>query len=378
MPKRQISSGRKAYSDWRMATKILERYGGQDASQLTEKHLKTLEWAKGVLCGRDEKAKNPTKGDASAPPTGPKRQRSQEGEGSHAKRPRNGVAPALFSEIAKQAGSTTLGVLDRGREDGTISRENWRRVAAAISSVFLRVVRGNPGPPPRCEDGGWHHGIHKRIVCADERSASLYKSAVSLVGEVWEGAKLEAVEEKDLPARPRARVWLPPEPSAPEEIEEILRYCNPQLPTHNWRVVRFEGSEDSEESHRQALILLNAESLGPLAESRGVITYGFERVVLRVYQSDSRGDGSQPPEVPEAREPAAEEAPMSMEVESVVSGAESAEDALSTEGSVVSIGRFYDRAEEERLLASVNEDVELAWLERTLEDEDPANKPPTF
>ncbi|XP_036332250.1 uncharacterized protein LOC118743593 [Rhagoletis pomonella] len=164
-------------------------------------------------------------------------------------------------------------------------------------------------------------------------------------------------------------------PSAPEEIEEILRYCNPQLPTQNWRVIRFEGSE---ESHRQALILLNAESLGPLDESGGVITYGFERVVLRVYQSDARRDGSQPPEAPMIGQPEAEETPMSMEVESATSEAESAGDALSTEGSVISIGRFYDRVEEERLLASVNEDAELAWLEETLEDEDPADKSPTL
>ncbi|XP_053968676.1 uncharacterized protein LOC128870100 [Anastrepha ludens] len=315
---------------------------------------------------------------AVAPPveSAVKRQRSQEEEILRPKKPRTGGGPPKsFSEVAKQAGSITLGVVDNSREDGAISRDEWKVVASAISAVFMNVVRENPGPAPCCESAGWHHGTFKRIVCADERSATMYRAAVALVGEVWKGAKLEAVDKKDLPLRPRARVWLPSEPSAPEDMEEILRYCNPKLHTHNWKVVKVEKSEGH---FRQALILLNAESLGPLAETKGIITYGFEKVVMKVYQTDARGDVSATPVMLGGDRPTVVEAPVEMDVESVMSDGGSADDVRSLAGSVFSIGQLFDRAEEEGLLASDSEEADLRMLEKIIEDEDSSNKSPAL
>lgn len=57
---------------------------------------------------------------------------------------------------------------------------------------------------------------------------------MSLVGEVWRGAKLEAVDENNLLAHSRAHAWLSSEPSASEDIEEILLNCSSPFPMHNW------------------------------------------------------------------------------------------------------------------------------------------------
>ncbi|XP_054745834.1 uncharacterized protein LOC129250223 [Anastrepha obliqua] len=152
----------------------------------------------------------------------------------------------------------------------------------------------------------------------------MYRAAVALVGEVWEGAKPKVVDRKDLPVRPRARVWLPSEPFASKELEEIPCYCNPTLPTHNWRVVKVEKTEGS---YRQVLIPLNAESLSPLAEAKGVINYGFEKVVLNVYQTDARGDAPAHPDVLGDVMRTVEEAPVDMEGESVMSEGDNADDS---------------------------------------------------
>ncbi|XP_017463178.1 PREDICTED: uncharacterized protein LOC108356587 [Rhagoletis zephyria] len=159
-----------------------------------------------------------------------------------------------------------------------------------------------------------------KVVCADERSAALYNAAVALVGEVWVGAKLEAVDKGDLPLRPRARVWLPSAPSSLSEVEDIFRYCNPDLPAHNWKAIRFENSDGD---FRQALMLLNLESLKPLAERQGVIYYGFEKVVMKVYQTDSRGDDEPVPVALVGENMNVEDAPIGMEVESVMSDIDS-------------------------------------------------------
>ena len=50
---------------------------------------------------------------------------------------------------------------------------------------------------------------------ADRHSVHLYKLAISRIGEAWPGAKLEVVNEEDIPQRPRARTLVPAEPSDP-------------------------------------------------------------------------------------------------------------------------------------------------------------------
>ncbi|XP_050340796.1 uncharacterized protein LOC126767275 [Bactrocera neohumeralis] len=253
-----------------------------------------------------------------------------------------------------------MGVLDRSREDGAISHDEWKRVAVAISSVFLRVVKENPGPPPKCVSVGWHQGLHKLTCCADERSAILYKKAVSQVGEVWKGARLEAVAKEDLPLRPRARVWLPAEPSTPSEIEEILKYCNPSLPAQDWKVLWLERTD---EPYRQALIMLNTESIRPLSKTKGAISYGFEMVVLKVLPSDARADG-----LPSCGACGGEGADgqMTVEVDPDLSDVASVGGGSSIGDSVFSLERLFEEVRVDHDLGA-----EIALLEESLKDEIP-------
>lgn len=179
-------------------------------------------------------------------------QSSQEEEVLLAKKPKTGAGPPKsLREVAKRAGSIALGIVDNGREDGTILRDEWKIVASAASAVFMKEVRENLGPPPCCESA------YKRIVCADERSATMYRAAAALVGEVWKEAKLETVGKKDLPLRPHARVWLLSDLQL-QRIRKRSSGYNLKHPTHNWKMVNLEKSEGR---FWQALILLNTESL---------------------------------------------------------------------------------------------------------------------
>ncbi|XP_069965810.1 uncharacterized protein [Bactrocera oleae] len=133
----------------------------------------------------------------------------------------------------------------------------------------------------------------KMIACDDERSVALYKVAIAKVGEVYPGAKLVAVDKKDIPSRSRARVWIPATPSQPDQIMHFIRACNPSLPTEGWKYVKtFEDSvaESAVETKRatmQFLLLLTEESIEPLAKSGGEINYGFTKVRITPYKSDA-------------------------------------------------------------------------------------------
>jgi len=192
-----------------------------------------------------------------------KRERSMETvqpASKKAKVTNRGTWSRSFAEVVKDR--KTIGVIDQSDEGGRILRNQWGLVRRALASVALKVLDENPGPPPDCTDAGWYQGDVNLIACEDERSAALYKAAINKVGEVYPGAKLVVCEAADITSRPRARVWLPSEPSEPENILSLLTRFNPKLPIDGWKVVKVEKTE---RVTMNVVILLNQACLEPLA-----------------------------------------------------------------------------------------------------------------
>ncbi|XP_050340238.1 uncharacterized protein LOC126766516, partial [Bactrocera neohumeralis] len=159
-----------------------------------------------------------------------------------------------------------------------------------------------------------------------------------------------------------ARVWLPAEPSTAKEIEEILRYCNPSLPAHDWRVIRLERTD---KPYRQALIMLNAESIGPLSKTKGAISYGFEMVVLKVLPTDARADGTQAAGAGE-KEEGISDGQMTLENDPNLSDVASSGGGSSMGDSVFSLEQLFEEVRVDQDFSA-----ELALLEESLKDEIP-------
>lgn len=186
---------------------------------------------------------------------------------------------------ANGSGKLVIGVLDRAAIGGFVSRENWKTVEGELQDSFLGHLERMGGPPPVCRDGGWHQGRIKLIVCQDARSAYMYKEAVAALGEVYEGAKLEAVDLDQIPFVPRAHIWVSAKPAEPERILKLLQVCNPQMPTADWRVTRvFEPEGNS----RQISVTLNEKTLDALEKVNGLLQYGCRQVSVRIYKSDTK------------------------------------------------------------------------------------------
>jgi len=179
-----------------------------------------------------------------------------------------GTWSRFFAEVVKDR--KIIGVIDQSDEGGKIPRNQWG-------------LDENPRPPPDCTDAGWYQGNVKLIACEDERSAALYKAAINKVGEVYPGAKLAVCGAADIPSRPRARVRPPSEPSEPGAILSLLTRFNPKLPTDGWKVVKVEKTE---RVTMNVVILLNQACLEPLAAQQNRVNYGFDKVQLRIYDTD--------------------------------------------------------------------------------------------
>ena len=129
-----------------------------------------------------------------------------------------------------------------------------------------------PGPLPECTDAGWFQGAVKLIASTDDRSAEMYKAAVSKVGQVY-----QVFEAADVPSRPRARAWIPSKPADHNNILKILQICNPNIPTYDWKVIKTEGGENA---RMQVVLLLNHECIGPLQAKDRFIKYAFGKSMV--------------------------------------------------------------------------------------------------
>jgi len=85
------------------------------------------------------------------------------------------------------------------------------------------MVREKPRTSPCCTDAGRYQGSVKVVACDSQRSADLYKEATTKLSEVYEGANIVALDWRDVPSRPRARIWLPAAIKAPEDILFMLQ-----------------------------------------------------------------------------------------------------------------------------------------------------------
>jgi len=278
---RSSDSDKKTYRDRRAAYRIMDKWGEIPTSELSDSRKESVAWARAIIAQKEEALRLRKEGEG-------KRPRPKEDAESSAKRARQGPSPKQkplrsFSEVVKD--NLVWAIIDRGNPDGAISPGNWKQVEIALLKVYKEVMQESPGPAPKCRDAGWYHGQVKLVACLDSRSADLYKMAISRVGEVWPGARLEAVSRDLIPSRPRSRAWVPAEPSDPKEILEMLQLSNPSLPTEDWKVVKV---GEAKGSSREIVVVLNEESASLIKEVDGEVSYGFGSICLRIYRQDSK------------------------------------------------------------------------------------------
>nr|XP_036227881.1 uncharacterized protein LOC118682641 [Bactrocera oleae] len=74
---------------------------------------------------------------------------------------------------------------------------------------------------------------------------------------------------------------------------QLIRACNPSLPTEGWKFLKAfddsvaESGVETKRATMQILLLLTKESIEPLAISGGQINNGFTKVRITPYKSDA-------------------------------------------------------------------------------------------
>lgn len=270
----------------RLCLKLINKLSQLDQATLSERERSSLSWAKGVIEEQDKlsamRASEEQGAVSASSSKSGKRLRSPDERPLPKRSKATGKAwTQSFSEVVK--GSLVMAVINRGDKDGTIPRDKWSLVETKLNEIYCKLLENMPDLLPTTADAGWYQGRAKLVRFVDERSAAMFKVAISQVGEIWPGAKLEVVEKHDIPSQPRAHAWIPMTSNDSESILKIMRVCNPDLPTQNWKIARL---GEMEGARRQAVILVNDESLPILTRTDGIIRFGFFHIRVNVYKGD--------------------------------------------------------------------------------------------
>lgn len=216
-----------------------------------------------------------------------KRPRSQDDPPSTSKKTRTSVSASKpLNEVMKE--HLIIAIIDRGHDECQISREHWGVLECKINLSLLSLCKNDPSKPlPSFRERGWHPGGFKLIACDDASAVDFIKSAVAAAaaGDLWTGAKPEAVNKEEIPLRPRARAWVPMEPSDPQDILLLIQRQNPDIPSHNWKVLKSEVVKDK---GRSITMLLNPESLAPLKTLGNEVRYCLKTIRLKIYEQDEK------------------------------------------------------------------------------------------
>ena len=285
---------RRAFVVRRAALRTVEKLGSTPEDRLTPEEKSSLIWARALLAKQEEAASTSADVCNSAATGAPKRQRSGEEtsppvkQQPETKRQRQNsprIVNRPFSEVARNP--LVRAIIDRGVSDGAISQEKWVLIRQKLLGVYWQILKENPGPSPQNDDAGWFQGHIKLLACTSERSALLLQLAVASLGELWPGARLDVVPVGEIPRRPRSIAVIPAEPHEPAEILAYIQMGNPDLPTHDWKVVKVAPPEGAT---RKVVVVLNQESLAPLRQRQCRIYYGFDSIRLRIYRGDDKPD----------------------------------------------------------------------------------------
>lgn len=181
-----------------------------------------------------------------------------------------------------------VAIVDGADLDGKITAERWLLVEKKLLESMAAFMRGG-GSAKGCifHGAGWSKGV-KVVSCDNEESLSFLVTAISEMGELWQGSQLRVIPQDSLPLRKLARFWIPP-PEVPDEtILSLLGGQNPTIDISGWKIVS--NKKDSRGKGRDVVFAVDKESFQTLTKSSGVLRFGLGSIRAKIGNGQQEGE----------------------------------------------------------------------------------------
>ncbi|XP_070074118.1 uncharacterized protein [Drosophila takahashii] len=167
---------------------------------------------------------------------------------------------ASVSDVARD--SLAMALVDDLHDDGRLLSEKWSDPSFDSSDM----VRG-----------------HRVIKCDDSFSRTFLAECIAKIGDAWDGLSIRLVHAKEIPRRPRARIWLPKEQTDQGKVLSLLRAQNPEVHTEDWAILK---EEKEMKTSQPFLFLINQRCLPQLEKADYTIRYGLRKAKIKVFLAE--------------------------------------------------------------------------------------------
>ncbi|KAH8290883.1 hypothetical protein KR054_006722 [Drosophila jambulina] len=184
---------------------------------------------------------------------------------------------------ARARDTLAMALVDELHEDGRLLSEKWDEIEAKMADMVTdRLVAMPTGPIPSFDSSDVVRG-HRVIRCDDEFSRSFLAECMAKISGTWTGLKIKLAHAKDIPRRPRARIWLPKGQTDHERVIQCLRAQNPNVYTADWAILK---AEKELQSSQPFLLLINQRCLPQLKAQNHEIRYGIRKAKMKVFLAE--------------------------------------------------------------------------------------------
>ncbi|XP_050339619.1 uncharacterized protein LOC126765931 [Bactrocera neohumeralis] len=224
------------------------------------------------------------------PETLPKKPRRSEGEQNSA------TAARHFCDVARD--SLQVAIIDGNSSSPSTVQERWVEIDVRLSSMVLSYVLDNPaGPHPEFDSSETLRG-YRVIKCADQASLDFLTGSVAKISNAFVGLQLRLIPARDIPKRPRARIWLPPLEEPGEKLLRCIKLQNKSIPgIDEWQLIK---EEKPNKASRPILVAICEESIEALKKTDYKISFGIRKARLKIFQGDKAADEDDTEEVDDA------------------------------------------------------------------------------
>lgn len=217
---------------------------------------------------RSEDSTPENKGQRQAMPKRPKVQKASPPKGSEAEPCTSGASLSFANALT----SVKVGVMLENYPEENLTKDQMDSIQ---KQILVKISEKEDAPYPQFSGISYRPGWLS-ITCDDIATAGWLKSTAGTL-KPWDGAKLKAVDEADLPKSRILSVYLPnSKEDTSETILKLMKAQNPGLICKEWKILQ----RSNEGTAAHLILSVDLASVELLKKCSYKISYKFGKVVV--------------------------------------------------------------------------------------------------
>ncbi|XP_053968392.1 uncharacterized protein LOC128869816 [Anastrepha ludens] len=190
-----------------------------------------------------------------------------------------------FNEVARD--HLQIALVHEITNRGKPASDKWSEIEAWLSRIVVDDIMANPERHVPGFDSMKVIRGYRVIKCDDQLSLNFLKTVVGKIQSDWEGLRLKLVPAREIPRRPKARIWIPNMEFEAKQLIPYLQAHNHTVPIDDWTIIKAEASQKNSVSFH---LRISEGSIEPLEKVDNKLRFGVRKTQLKIFRSANPED----------------------------------------------------------------------------------------